>query len=134
MVQENHGNEHDTHGRITLLTGEGGADIHLIRDNGADFRDIARPAFCHFACDAAGRRLLSDSGPTNDGGRLFLAELGDLGTDPARRWTCLLNPRSSWKKEAHVHPFLSPDGTMGFFNSDESSRLQAYMVTGLEKV
>jgi Tol biopolymer transport system component len=32
-----------------------------------------------------------------------------------------------------MHPFLSPDGTMGFFNSDESGLLQAYMITGLSE-
>jgi len=33
---------------------------------------------------------------------------------------------------SHLHPFLSPDGTMAFFNSDESGILQAYMIRGLE--
>jgi hypothetical protein len=47
-----------------------------------------------------------------------------------RNITFLLNPRSSWQKGAHIHPFLSPDGMMGFFNSDESGILQAYMVRG----
>ncbi len=31
---------------------------------------------------------------------------------------------------ADIHPFLSPDGQSGFFNSDESGILQAYMVRG----
>ena len=37
-------------------------------------------------------------------------------------------------KQAHIHPFLSPDGSMAFFNSDESGILQAYMIRGLENV
>ena len=40
MVQENHGNEHDPEGHITKLTGGAGADIHLIRDDGTDFRSF----------------------------------------------------------------------------------------------
>lgn len=44
-----------------------------------------------------------------------------------------LNPHSSWKAEAHIHPFLSPDGSMGFFNSDESGTVQAYMIRGLDR-
>ena len=34
-------------------------------------------------------------------------------------------------KEAHIHPFLSPDGKLAFFNSDESGVLQADMVRGV---
>jgi hypothetical protein len=58
-------------------------------------------------------------------------DLDEPGKGPARKFTWLLSPRSSWKKEAHIHPFLSPDGILGFFNSDESGLLQAYMVRGL---
>lgn len=197
LVQENHGNAHDARGRITTLVGHPGGDIHVIRDDGTNrrdlpwgrdgvefcqghqcwrgrsewaitsthgergsrlieglpaphaghlglatpagvrndlTRDLPKPQFCHFGCDAAGERLLSDAGPTDDGGRLFLARLGEPGRDAVTAWRYLLNPRSSWRKEAHVHPFLSPDGTMGFFNSDESGTLQAYAVTGLGEV
>ncbi len=42
-----------------------------------------------------------------------------------------MGPRSTCDKGAHIHPFLSPDGTMAFFNSDESGLLQAYMIRGL---
>jgi len=94
-------------------------------------REFQKPQFCHFGCDALGEHLISDAGPTKDGGRIFLAKLGAAGEEPVDDWTYLLNPRSSWRKEAHVHPFLSPDGSMGFFNSNESGILQAYMVTGL---
>ncbi len=51
---------------------------------------------------------------------------------PVEDWTWLLNPRSTWRKESHIHPFLSPDGRAGFFNSDESGVHQCYMVRGWE--
>lgn len=97
-------------------------------------RNFPKPDFYHFQTDIAGRRLVTDAGPREGGGSLFLAELGSPGTDAALRWTFLLSPRCSWSKEAHIHPFLSPDGTMAFFNSDESGLLQAYMIRGLENL
>jgi hypothetical protein len=196
LIQENHGNELGPDGSIKKLTGGTGADIHVIRDDGTNFRnmpwgrdgnefcqghqcwrgrtnwaitststrkpaeaqlieglaappldhlgiktpggvrnDLSReyptPRFSHFATDIQGRRLISDARTAHPGGAIYLAELGKPGTDPLRNFRYLLNPQSSWKKEAHVHPFLSPDGTMGFFNSDESGILQAYMIRGL---
>lgn len=102
-----------------------------IKTPGAVRNDLSRsfenPHFYHFATDIAGRRLISDA----SGGRIFVAELGEPGRDPLRDFRYLLNSKSSGKKEAHVHPFLSPDGTLGFFNSDESGILQAYMVRGV---
>jgi len=89
-------------------------------------RSFDDPHFYHFATDIAGRRLTSDAAA----GRVYVAELGQPGVDPLRNFKYLLNPKSSRKKHAHIHPFLSPDGTMGFFNSDESGILQAYMVRG----
>ncbi len=44
----------------------------------------------------------------------------------------IAHPRSSWGRDAHIHPFLSPDGKVAFFNSDESGIVQAYVVRGLE--
>ena len=49
------------------------------------------------------------------------------GDTPINTFTYLLNPRASWQKGTHAHPFLSPDGKMAFFNSDETGTLQAYM-------
>jgi hypothetical protein len=92
-------------------------------------RDFAAPGFCHFATDIRGKTFISDCGPRETGGRLFVAEFGEPGA-AALRFKYLLNPRSSWRKETHVHPFLSPDGKTGFFNSDESGVLQAYLVRG----
>jgi len=199
LVQENHGNVTTAAGRIARLTGGEGADIHVIRDDGTDFRnlpwgrdgnefcqghqcwrgrttwaitstgcrkppeaqliegravrhaghvglrtpggarnDLTRefpnPHFYHFATDIAGKRLVSDAGPLGRNASIYLAELGRPGKDPATRFTRLLKPRSSCAKTAHIHPFLSPDGTMAFFNSDESGILQAYMIRGLESL
>jgi len=196
LIQENHANVAGTDGAIKKLVGGRGADIHVIRDDGTNFRnmpwgrdgnefcqghqcwrgrttwaitstgtrkppeaqliegraaphaghvgintpggvrndltrDFPKPRFYHFATDIAGRRLISDAAPLNKGGRIFLAEFGRPGKDPLKEFQFLLNPKSSCVKTAHIHPFLSPDGSMGFFNSDESGILQAYMVRGL---
>jgi hypothetical protein len=192
LIQENHGNVAAADGSIQKLVGGEGADIHVIRDDGTDFRnmpwgrdgnefcqghqcwrgrttwaitstgtrkppeaqliegkaaphaghagiktpggvrnDLSRefpkPKFYHFATDIAGRRLISDAAE----GRVYLAELGQPGQDPLRNFRYLLSAKSSGKKGAHIHPLLSPDGSLGFFNSDESGILQAYMIRGL---
>ena len=93
-------------------------------------RDFPNPDFYHFATDLAGRRLITDAGPRDGGGAIYLAELPTDETEALEDITFLLNPRSSWDKGSHIHPFLSPDGSAGFFNSDESGTLQAYMVKG----
>lgn len=90
-------------------------------------RSFDHPRFYHFATDIAGRRLISDAA----GGRIYVAECGEPGKDPLRNYKYLLSAKSSGKKHAHIHPFLSPDGKMGFFNSDESGILQAYMLRGV---
>jgi len=196
LIQENHGSATDARGGIVRLVGGEGADIHVVRDDGTNFRnmpwgrdgneacqghqcwrgrtnwaitstgtrkppeaqliegraaphaghvgirtpggvrnDLTRefpdPHFYHFATDIAGKRLISDAAPLKEGGRIYVAEFGEPGRDPLRDFKYLLNPKSSGKKEAHIHPFLSPDDTMGFFNSDESGILQAYMIRGL---
>ncbi len=196
LIQENHGSVNDARGKTTVLVSGAGADIHVIRDDGSNFRnmpwgrdgneacqghqcwrgrtawaitstgtrqppeaqlieglaapfaghvgiktphavrnDLSRsfpkPNFYHFGTDIAGNRLITDSGPHDRRGGIYLAELDAPGRGPAKKFTYLLCPRSSWQKGAHIHPFLSPDGRMGFFNSDESGILQAYMVRGL---
>ncbi len=196
LVQENHGNVTTAQGETTRLTGGTGADIHVIRDDGSDLRDmpwgrdgneqcqghqcwrgrsdwaitstsrrhppeaqliegraaphaghlgsktpggvrndlsrsVAGPQFYHFATDIAGKLLVSDAGPLDRRGRIYLAELGEPELDPLQNVRYLLCPRSSCTKDAHIHPFLSPDGSMAFFNSDESGVLQAYMIRGL---
>jgi len=196
LIQENHDNTCDATGEIILLVGGLGADIHVIRDDGTNFRnlpwgrdgnefcqghqcwlgrsrraitststrepaecqliegtampytghtgrtapggirgDLSRsfpnPQFYHFATDIAGRRFISDSGPLDNGGALYAADLPAEIGGALDSITYLLNPRCSWQKGAHVHPFLSPDGQTGFFNSDESGTLQAYMIRGV---
>lgn len=193
MVQENHGNVRDAAGKNVQLTGGAGADIHLIRDDGTNFRDFPwgrdgnefchghqcwrgrtewaitavtnrevdeqqliespaaphvghegittpegvrneltasfdDPCFSHFQTDAAGDRLITDAKEADRGRRIFLADLTAPGEGPATKWTYLLGTGGSSEKAAHIHPFLSPDGAMGFFNSDESGTLQAYMI------
>ncbi|MCD6519383.1 MAG: PD40 domain-containing protein [Anaerolineae bacterium] len=199
LVQENHGCRYAPDGRLVQLTGGTGADIHVIRDDGSNLRNLPwgrdgnefcqghqcwrgrttwaitstetrdvdeeqliesqpvppkdhlglrspggvrnhlsrsfpKPSFCHFATDIAGRRLVSDTRKRDQGGRVWLAKLGEPGKEPLSHWVPLARPHSSWKKEAHIHPFLSPDGNMAFFNSDESGILQAYAVIGLEEL
>jgi len=195
LIQENHGNICDARGHVTRLTGGEGADIHVIRDDGTNLRDMpwgrdgnefcqghqcwrgrseraitstslrqpqesqlieglpaphaghlgintpggARndlsrsfpsPDFYHFATDIAGKRLITDSGPRDRGGGIYRANLPEDESGALENVTLLLRPRCSWKKQSHIHPFLSPDGSTGFFNSDESGILQAYMVRG----
>lgn len=195
LIQENHGCETDAAGGITKLVGGAGADIHVIRDDGENFRDMpwgrdgneacqghqcwrgrttwavtstgnraAReaqliegraaahhdhaglrtpgavrndltrdfpsPHFYHFATDIAGERLISDAAPMDQGGQIYIARFGEAGKDPLGQFVRLLNPKSTCRKHAHIHPFLSPDGATGFFNSDESGVLQAYVVKG----
>jgi hypothetical protein len=193
LIQENHGNEADAQGTIKRLVGGAGADIHVIRDDGTNLRDMPwgrdgneacqghqcwrgrttwaitstgtrrppeaqliegraaphadhlgittpggvrndlsrefpNPHFYHFATDIEGRRLISDAAPFDKGGKIYLADFGAPGTDALRNFRYLLCPKSSCKKNAHIHPFLSPNSALGFFNSDESGILQAYMV------
>jgi WD40 repeat protein len=199
MVQENHGNRADALGKIQGLTGGAGADIHVIRDNGQQFRNLpwgrngvefcqghqcwigrstwaitststklpdgghearliasppaphadhigleteggvrndlsrtfASPQFHHFSTDIAGRRLVTDYKPDPSSWHVQLADLPDAQSEPASNWQHLVNTRDSLAKESHPHPFLSPDGAMAFFNSDETGTLQAYMIRGL---
>ena len=193
LIQENHENTADVRGGITKLVGGVGADIHVISDDGTNFRnmpwgrdgneacqghqcwrgrstwaitstgtrkppeaqliegraaphtghvgiatpggvrndlsrDFPNPHFYHFATDIAGERLISDAA----GWKIYLAQLGQPGEDPLSHFQYVLDSKSSGQKGAHVHPFLSPDGKIGFFNSDESGILQAYMVRGFE--
>ena len=92
-----------------------------------------RAYFYHFATDIAGQRLITDAAPLDAGGRIFMADLGETGKDPLRNFRYLLNPRNGTYVQGgcHIHPFLSPDGTLAFFNSNESGISQAYMVRGV---
>lgn len=90
-----------------------------------------RRQFLHAAASAAaGAVLVGRFGQTASLAAPNLVR-GPLRKDPLRNVRYLLGPKSSCQKEAHIHPFLSPDGSLAFFNSDESGILQAYMLRGL---
>ena len=202
LVQHNHDSRCDERGNIVKLVGGSGADVHVIRDDGNDFRDmpwgrdglefcqghqcwrgrmrsavssmdahpdhhlplveslpmrcsehhlgkrlsgamrnvitrdVELPAFCHFAFDPTGTKFVSDTYIKEDlrgRGGLFIGSL-DPAPGAALRLRHLLFPRSSWQhgQQSHPHPFLSPDGTKAFFNSDESGQPQIYMIRGFE--
>ena len=95
-------------------------------------RNFKKPLFHHFAVDIVGQRLITDYGKTTDDARLYIARLGEPGHDLLTDFTCLARPRPSGKGNAHMHPCLSPNGQMAFFNSDESGQLQAYAIRGLK--
>ena len=88
------------------------------------------PDFYHFATDVAGRRLITDAGPRDGGGAVWLFDLPGAGDGALSNARKVASPGSSWRKDTHIHPFLAPDGNSGFFNSDEGGTLQAYMVRG----
>jgi len=92
-------------------------------------RFFASPHFFHFATDIAGRTFISDWRWQNRQA-IYLARFPEDEDAPLEAFAYLCDPGSTWRKESHVHPFLSPDGRMGFFNSDESGTLQAYMMRG----
>ena len=92
------------------------------------------PRTAHFGTDLAGTRLVTDAEPYELGGRILLLRLGEPGVDAAADLTALAWTRTAdvhTVSETHPHPFLSPDGTLAFFNSNESGTLQAYMIRGL---
>lgn len=92
-----------------------------------------RSYFYHFATDIAGQKLISDAAPLDAGGRIFMADFGEAGKDPLRNFRFLLNPRNGAYIQGgcHIHPFLSPDGKLAFFNSNESGISQAFMIRGI---
>jgi hypothetical protein len=64
--------------------------------------------------------------------------VSDPGSDPVSSVTELLDTRANINIPnpgiCHPHPFFSPDGTMAFFNSNESGSVQAYMVRNLPRL
>ena len=198
LIQENHENFIDAQGIEHISHGGLGADIHVLRDDGTNFRnmpwgrdgnefcqghqcwigrstravtstmtvqppewqliagravpgvwhvgrhtpggertdltrDFPNPQFWHFATDIAGKRFIADGGQA-EGGCLYYAHIPDDEDRPLYNFTYLLTPRTSFDGPAHMHPFISPDGATGFFNSDESGTLQAYMIRGLARL
>ena len=125
-------------GEMRLIEGTAGSFAGHIGalTPGARRNDLSRsfpnPHFVHFGVDIAGRRIIADqyAAPPSPDVWISLADLPSDGSSPASNWTPLLSVRSPWSKDTHAHPFLSPDGRTGFFNSAESGILQAYMVRG----
>ena len=119
-----------------LISGRGAAHAgHFgIETPGGWRNDLSRssngPDFYHFATDAGGNRLISDAGPRDGGGAVWLFDFPKEENGALSNAKKVASPASSWRKESHIHPFLAPDGRSGFFNSDESGTLQAYMVRG----
>ncbi len=200
LIQENHDCICDLTGEVAGNIGERGVDVHVIRDDGTDFRTMPwgrdgnefvrghqcwrgrdtsavsvnrigplvapvhaeldagwavadaghlgrntpgarsnrlsrgfdQPGFSHAGTDAEGRWLVTDCEPMNAGGRIFLARLPDEDGEPIRQWTYLMSPGFSDSPTCDIHPFLSPDGRMAFFNSDEGGIQQAYMIRNLD--
>ena len=199
LIQENHDNGTAADGSNFRLTGGLGADVHVIRDDGAAFRNMpwgrdvnehcqghqcwrgrstraitssveketglarliegveapfsdhlgmhtpgaqrndltaefARPRFYHFGTDIAGSRLISDAFTAENCTEIYLLDLPEADDLPAPQVRYLVNARVALTKDSHPHPFLSPDGQLGFFNSNESGGNQTYMIAGLENV
>ncbi|MCM8768066.1 MAG: hypothetical protein NC911_00025 [Candidatus Omnitrophica bacterium] len=199
LIQENHGCVVSHEGKVEQLVGEPGADIHVIRDDGSNFRTmpwgrdgiehcqghqcwrgrstwaitstttywpkefgrekenqliegkarpdvghlglktpgacrnelsrlISQPGFWHFATDISGQYFISDIYQAGKPPAIAIAKLGTPGVDPLLDYTYVCSTKTSYIKESHPHPFLSPDGKLGFFNSDETGLLQAYLI------
>lgn len=89
-------------------------------------REIVPPHFLHFATDEAGVKIISDYEADNGEWHLYTG-MFRRETEPAAM-TFVLNLGSRVISKWHPHPFLSPDGKRGFFNSAAEGNLQPYMV------
>lgn len=116
-------------GRAVAHVGDEGINTPDVWRNDLS-RSFDTPDFCHFATDIDGKRLITDAGPIDAGGAVWLFDLPEEEEGALANARKIADPGSSWQKHTHIHPFLSPDGQSGFFNSDESGTLQAYMVRG----
>ena len=123
--------------QATLIEGQpvsGGGHLGAKTPGGVRNQLLSRftnPQFHHFATDLAGTRLITDYQKTTQETRIYVARLGECGRKPLAELQCIARPRPSGQHNSHVHPFLSPDGRMAFFNSDESGIPQAYLIRGL---
>ena len=98
-------------------------------------RSHERPAFFHFSTDISGTRMAMDRLASDQHWKgIVTARLGEPGQDALSGWTELVRLNQRNQSETHPHAFLSPDGTMAFFNSNESGVLHAYMVRGLDRL
>ena len=87
----------------------------------------------HFSTDVTGRLLVSDGiilrSKDDYDVNVYVARLSEKDHEPAEK---LLHLVLSKTRHIHIHPFISPDGTKAFFNSDESGVCQAYMISGFD--
>lgn len=95
-------------------------------------RALPNPQLYHFGTDRAGNSLIVDYWHPDGRTLLYHAQLGAAGQAPGV-FTFLGDTHAARTRKTHVHPFLSPDGRTGFFNSDESGLLQAYRVRDLRR-
>jgi len=93
-------------------------------------RNFPKPRFYHFATDIHGRRFITDYKKESNTAEVYVADFAPDAGSPLTDFRLVAMTRGTWEKGCHTHPFLSPDGTTGFFNSNESGILQAYMVRG----
>lgn len=102
-----------------------------------------QPNFWHFGVDMSGTKIIADYGYPPCGDQIWLAEFDADRRKPLKNWRYLLDSHMQAKlltphpaalgqpRRIHLHPFLSPGGKCGFFNSNESGVAQAYMITGI---
>jgi hypothetical protein len=125
-----HGNRRATQELIEMTSFPG--ELHLNNANcdagtrNILSREVEPPHFLHFATDDAGQKLISDYEADNGEWHLYSGSFRD-NSAPADM-TFILNMGSREKSKWHPHPFLSPDGKSGFFNSAAEGSLQPYMV------
>lgn len=92
--------------------------------------------FGHFATDIGARWLIADGmNAEQQLCDLYLVRLGDFErgeTPSAADWTYLADSRTGNHGKTygteHCHPFLSPDGRYGFFNSNETGVIRPYII------
>ena len=94
-------------------------------------RNTETPNLCHFGIDPTGTRFACDTYGYRNHDKpceIFTGSLSDQ-TDAVLETTHLLYPKASFGRAqyTHPHPFLSPDGTKVFFNSDEPGRPHVWM-------
>lgn len=130
--------------KSSLIAGKPGThDDHYGKHTpGSERVDISgnfrNPYFCHFATDMDGQSIIADGClPGHSEIRhLFVGKLKDQGRIPVDEWVHIVDTQSRGStkdeiKATHAHPFLSPDGKTGFFNSNESGILRPYIIRNL---
>ena len=94
-------------------------------------RDFAgRANFYHFQTDRAGKRMIADY-IDSESWQIYVGDMPEdplSGTIPSMAYLLTVGSQKGILERDHPHPFLSPDGSMGFFNGDHTGVLHAYMV------